>query len=338
MISCSTTQKSNKIVTHEKTESRITLDSIIAVAKQHSLYKHTVKWDSVESVMTSNLKGDSISAIIEPVEYMFNELKDFHGALYVNGNRYNSYYKTDYHYPVDRDLYNSINSMRSEVNGELLDGQIAYVKIPHFYTANQEQISTYTSEVRSVICNLKRNNPIGWIIDLRLNIGGNMYPMISGLGELYPNLFLGGDSKDGEKYHSNWHIEKGDLHMWDTPMTSTTIQCNPNETNINEEKKVVFLIGRYTASSGEAVASAFKGQKNTRLIGEITSGWSSTTGWFQINDNVLFSPTVAYFMSKDSTLHKDGVVPDEIIVEELKTDSLLTNITLQRSIEWIKEK
>ena len=43
-------------------------------------------------------------------------------------------------------------------------------------------------------------------------------------------------------------------------------------------------------------------------------------------------------MSKDSTIHRNGIIPDELIVEELNTDSLLTNITLKRGVEWIIEE
>lgn len=338
VLSCGIKQQpSNVEILNKKNESMVVLDSIISVAKEHSLYKNKVDWNDLESEMKLRLKSDSLNAIIKPVEYMFSQLEDFHGALYLYGNRYNSFYKSEYHYPVDRNVYNKINSTSSEIKGQVIDKQIAYLKIPHFYTTNQEQISEYTSQIRNTICDLKNKNPAGWIIDLRLNIGGNMYPMISGLGELFPNLKLGGDSKDGKKYHSEWYIKNGNLHMWDSPMTSSKISCNFDENNVNADKKVVFLIGRYTSSSGEAVASAFKGQKNTRLIGEITSGWSSTTGWFPITDNVLFSPTIAYFMSKDSTLHEDGVIPDDLIVEELDLDSLLMSATLIKGVEWIIE-
>lgn len=338
VFSCGIKKQSTVVtIPNEVNTNKEVLDSIIAVAKEHSLYTKNVDWESLEKEMKSNLKNDSLTAIIKPVEFMFSQLGDFHGALYVNGNRYNSFYKSEYHYPVNMNVFNRINSIGSEVKGEIINEQIAYLKIPHFHTSNKEQISEYTSKIRNTICDLKSKKPIGWIIDLRLNIGGNMYPMLSGLGELFPNLTLGGDSKDGKNYHSNWYIENGNLHMWNSPMTNSTILCNIDEKNINEEKKVVFLIGRYTSSSGEAVASAFKGQKNTRLIGEITSGWSSTTGWFPISDSVLFSPTVAYFMSKDSTLHTDGIAPDDLIVEELDIDSLLTNSTFRKGIDWINE-
>jgi len=164
-----------------------------------------------------------------------------------------------------------------------------------------------------------------------------MYPMFAGLGELFPNINLSGDSKDGVTYQSNWYNQNGNFHMWDSPMTNVSLSCNPDGINVNEETKVAFLVGRYTSSSGEAVASSFKGQENVKLIGEITSGWSSTTGWFPINEEVLLVPTVAYFMSIDSTLHKDGIHPDQLIVEELAIESLTSNQTIKESIKWIKE-
>ena len=314
------------------------LDSIISLTQRNSLYTDKVDWEELSEEMRAMLlDNDSLEAIIPPVELMFKELRDFHGALFINQQRYNSYYKTDYHYPTSQKIFGRIHEIGSEVKAEMLQNQLAYIKIPHYYLFGQDQINSSTKIIKEKICELKAQNPQGWIIDLRMNLGGNMYPMFAGLGELFPNMKLSGDSRDGEHYHSEWYNEGGNFHMWNSPMTAVDLLCNEAEKAENERVKIAVLVGRYTSSSGEAVASALKGQDNFRLFGEITSGWSSTTGYFPITENVFITPTVAWFMSVDKTLHKDGIHPDTLIVEEVNPDALTEGKVIEAAMAWVLE-
>ncbi|MCB0641974.1 MAG: hypothetical protein KDC44_10060, partial [Phaeodactylibacter sp.] len=119
------------------TANQALLDSIISITEMHSVYADQVDWDSLRSEMFSRLSAsDSVEAIIAPVEYMFAALGDFHGGLLLKGRRYNSYYKTEYPYPVDLSIINAINQMGSEIDAGMLADGIAYLKIPHLYLSN----------------------------------------------------------------------------------------------------------------------------------------------------------------------------------------------------------
>ena len=109
--------------------------------------------------------------------------------------------------------------------------------------------------------------------------------------------------------------------------------CDVNKSN----KKVAVLIGRYTLSSGELVASGLKGQENILLFGEQTGGWSSTNGFFQITSNVTINPAVSYYMSEDKTAHMDGVIPDVIIQEKFDYKAPLVGKVMEEAIDWINE-
>lgn len=315
------------------------LDSIIAIMKVQSVYAEAVDWQEVEQKMKAQLPDDNnLESLIPPVEYLFEALGDFHGGLLLNGQRYNRFYKSEYHYPVSIDIVNEINQNDLQVDAQMLKGKIAYLKIPHLFLYGPEQISEATTKIREKICSLKAKKPKGWIIDLRTNTGGNMYPMFAGLGEILPNISLSGDSRDGASFASNWHNAAGHFFMWGQPMTSTPLSCTePTALNINESQKIAVLTSRYTASAGEAVASSLKSQKNIRLFGEITSGYSSTTGWFPLRENLILLPTVAYYISLDGTWHRNGVYPDQEIIEEIKLDSLTSGKMIETAIKWLKD-
>ncbi|MEZ4874017.1 MAG: S41 family peptidase [Flavobacteriaceae bacterium] len=312
------------------------LDSIISIAKSQSVYANKVDWPDVTKKMHALIKdGDSLPSIIPPVELMMKELGDFHGALLYNFQRHNSYYKQDYLYPVSFETVQAIQSLGIDLKGVMLPGQIAYVKIPGMNIFGPEEINKNANALRTIICDLKGQKPKGWIIDLRANLGGNMYPMFAGLGELLPNIDLSGDTQNGIDYFSNWENNHGNFYMWGAPMTQGELQCNPKEVNENTSNKIAVLTSRYTASSGEAVASGLKNHENIQLFGEITSGYSSTTGWFPITEHIVFSPTVAYFKSLDGTVYDHGVYPDVVIEEPLDLENLTSGITIEKAIEWL---
>jgi len=66
-----------------------------------------------------------------------------------------------------------------------------YILVPPFHGGNQKIILAYADSLQSAIRKLEGSGIKGWIVDLRLNTGGNMEPMIAGLGPLFSSDKLG---------------------------------------------------------------------------------------------------------------------------------------------------
>jgi hypothetical protein len=328
------------IQAQQNSTNRQLLDSILSLAKEHSVYSKTIKWEELSEkvIINLNLNDTTRMALVKPTQLLLKEIKDFHGAILIDGNRYGGNIKNEVGppYPINPEisskLYNqSLNGYKIETR--MLTKKIGYIEIPAInINADQEAIVLATKTIRDSICILLSKKPKKLIIDLRANIGGNLYPMLAGLGVLFPNMKLGGDSKDGETFYSNWELKDGNFYMWENEMTSIPLNCKCK----NKITEYVVLTSRYTTSSGEAVASALKGQRNITLLGEQTAGYSSTNSWFQITENVLFSPAVAYYMSIDKAFHKNGIIPDIEIVEDLKVQELKTGKMIERAIVILK--
>ncbi len=324
----------------EKLTNEQILDSILLLAKENSVNSHKSDWKTISKNVKMTLdKNDSTRiALVKPTQLLLKELNDFHGALLINGNRYTGNIQND-----NKSLYKANQEISSKLYNESLNGyhikiemltkNIGYIEIPAInINPDQTAIELATTTIRDSLCKLLSKKPKKLVIDLRTNIGGNMYPMLSGLGFLFPNIKLGGDSKDGETLYSNWELKEGNLFMWENQMTSIPINCECK----NKIIRYVVLTSRYTTSSGEAVASSLKGQKNVLLLGEKTSGYSSTNAWYQISENVLFSPAIAYYISVDKTFHKNGIIPDIEIVEDVNLSNLKSGKMIEKAIELLK--
>lgn len=313
------------------------LDTLLSLAKTNSYYASTVNWDALENEMRSISKqNDSISSLGKPAEFLFEKLGDFHGMLMYD-------YKVAFNYrpensgPPNDSIYQAIGATKINspytVNAAILEKQnIAYLEILATGVMQGEQILLARDEIRKAICNLKRKNPDGWIIDLRCNIGGNMNPMLAGLGELIPNADLGGDTKDGESFYSTWSFKNGNFHENGYSNYSADLTCK----NLKTKGRIAVLTSKYTASSGEVVASSLKAQDDSKVIGAKTSGLSSTNGWFVLSDKWVFAPMTGYYMSKDKTVHTNGIIPDILINEELDLGNLKKGKVIERARQWIQ--
>ncbi len=330
----------NCVNAQEKLNNEKLLDSIIILAKENSVYTKKVDWNMVSKKVKAilDLKDSTSNALIKPTQLLLTELNDFHGALQINGQRYMGDVKKDvtFSYETNQEIPSKLyqESIKGyKIEAKMLTKNIGYIVIPTINIGgDQNAIDLATNTIRDSICKLLSKNPSKLIIDLRTNLGGNMYPMLSGLGLLFPNMNLGGDSKDGESFYSKWELKEGNLYMWESQMTSIPINCECK----NEIKKYVVLTSRYTTSSGEVVASSLKGQKNITLLGEQTAGYSSTNSWFQLTKVIVFSPAIAYYMSTDKTFHKNGIIPDIEIEEVIDLDNLKKGKTIDKAIEILK--
>ena len=324
-----------------KTDSRsdqveILLDSLISLAKSNSYYSSKVNWTDLEKEMIDlSKKQDSIDRLGKPAELMFKTLGDYHGMLMYD-------YKVAFNHrlensgPPNDSIYNVIGATKInspyKVQAQILDKHnIAYIEILGTGVMQGEQITEARDEIRQQICMLKDKKPKGWIIDLRCNIGGNMNPMLAGLGELIPNADLGGDTKDGENFFTTWSFKNGNFYQNNYSHYEADLNCENGDSN----GRIAVLTSKYTASSGEVVVSSLKGQPDLKIIGEKTSGLSSTNGWFVLSDKWVFAPMTAYYMSKDKTVHNDGIIPDFTINETLNLENLKKGKTIDRAIEWI---
>ena len=328
----------------KKTKSKSLLDSIIYITKTNSIYKNDVDWSKLEKkVYDKFVDSESIVSIIEPTQYLLGELGDYHGFLVLNGKQYWTKKKKvrnvdyDYNSKNYKEKQDKIVSMllnKKEIETKIIYDSIAYIEIP--FLLNNQGIDSinldYTIKLRTAICDLSKRKPKGYIIDLRRNLGGTVYPMISGMGELLQNRDLGGTTKEGKKYDDKWVLKNGNFHFGENSLSNIPeIKCNI----FTDDIPIVVLIGRYTASSGEVVASALKGQNNIKLIGEQTAGYSTTNSWFYIADDISLNPSISFYMSEDKTVHKDGIFPDIEIIENLNMEDLLSGKVMNEAIKWI---
>ncbi len=158
----------------------------------------------------------------------------------------------------------------------------ALVVVTKCFTENDRQFIAYATKLQGIIADLDKAHPAGWVVDLRGNVGGNMWPMLAGIGPV-----LGEGDHLGEFFtldsHSTWkyrdgvaaEIENGKEIPYPAVGVPYKLAGTP---------RVAVLIDRRTGSSGEAIAIAFRGRPDTRFFGEHTEGVSTANTVVNLSD------------------------------------------------------
>lgn len=321
-----------------QTNLKATLDSAILRIKQISLYSSTGNWDSIQK--QAYLKAENAKTVndLKPAfEAILNALKDHHGSV-LNAKNYSTIARfTDYehfNHPDTRvranEIWKVVNDTAQRFEYKILKDNIAYVKIVGI--APNVDIEKEAQKIRNAIIELYTKKIDKWIIDLRYNGGGNMNPMMSGLGPLIGDGIVGKLMNLKGETINNWEIKNGNFVYMNSQFV--TLKNTPKFKTL---PKVAVLISKWTVSSGELVATAFKGRPNTKFFGEASGSYTTNNSWDLINNDVILSISTAIFGDRNGTIYKYNIPVDVEIPFEVITDKEKDNCIISAK-EWLSEK
>jgi carboxyl-terminal processing protease len=190
--------------------------------------------------------------------------------------------------------------------GAIIDGRLAHVVVPQFLNSDRGVIAGYATALQTIVRTLDSSTTCGWIIDLRQNSGGNMWPMLAGLGPLLNTGALGSFiARGGES--AIWSYDNGAARIGQREMVR--VSDAPYHLR-NAMPPIAVLISARTASSGEAIAIAFRGNPNTRSFGQRTRGLTTANGTLTLSDGAGIVLTQAIDTDRNGQVYDDGVPPD----------------------------
>ncbi|MEM6720205.1 MAG: S41 family peptidase [Bacteroidota bacterium] len=180
---------------------------------------------------------------------------------------------------------------------EVLHDSVGYIEVPSFSGFNDLRVNY-------------------WIIDLRNNSGGNMWPMISGLSPFFRKDTLG-YVMDRDKRFSPWYV-KFDGVFSDTVRKSQLDSFYKLE---NPWKKIAIIINGKTASAAEAIVVSFKSLPDVKFFGKPTYGVSSANTDYTLSDGSLLLLTTHIMADRTKKLYGKRIMPD-VYTEHPKEDAI----------------
>lgn len=199
--------------------------------------------------------------------------------------------------------------------GKALDNGIAYLLLPGCAAPDADGLRRYALAAAKEIHRLSAARPAGWIIDLRLNGGGNVWPMLLGVRSFFgdgPTMTMLNAGKvqarygvDARSAWIDWGNGPEEQLAWEAGQMPPEIPLN--------EGPVAVLLGSWTLSSGEAMALCFASRPRTRTFGEKTGGLTTITTSFPLSDGSSLNLAIAAMGDASGAPSPGGVLPMETV-------------------------
>lgn len=168
------------------------------------------------------------------------------------------------------------------VESEMLDGEIAYLRLTEFD-------ATAADRVQNALSELLESEPRALVFDLRDNPGGWLNQAI-GVADVFLDEGLVATQRDSQGGEDRYTSSSGD---------------------IGEEIPMVVLINGGSASASEIVAGALQDRDRAVLVGTTTLGKGSVQLPNNLDDGSQLRITIArWFTPDEQDLHGNGLTPD----------------------------
>ena len=286
---------------------RTYLTELVAVMQEHSLNRTKIDWNVFRtSVMTAAGAAQSVEQTFPAIRTALEMLGDGH-SLYrpVTGT--------------------SITAARACVapnaDAPVLPPTVAYVRVGAF-SGSAAEATAFANAVQGAIASADRDGLAGWIVDVRGNGGGNMWPMLAGVG---PVLGAGraGYFIDPLGAATAWEYRDGG--SW---LSGVLLQAVDTPYRLRQESpRVAVLIDGATASSGEAITIAFQRRPDTRTFGTATCGRSTANQQFTMSDGAVLGLTVSTMADRTRVPYGAQIAPDEPVTDPREAE--------QRAVAWL---
>lgn len=309
----------------------------------HALRRATVDWPRVRAeALARAAHAETTVDTYDAIRFALASLGDHHSSLHLTPSLENLELERKARQPAAREPSAQPGSFtafvgRYEPEGRLetLGGKtFALLVVTKCFPENDRQFIAYETKLQRLVSDLDRSHPAGWVVDLRGNVGGNLWPMLTGIG---PVLGEGDDlgeffATDG---HSVWRYRDGMAAEVANGKESPYPPVEGTPYQLAGAPNVAVLIDHSTGSSGEAIAIAFRGRPHTRFFGEHTTGVSTVNQTFALSDGAALWLTVGVQADRSGHQYIDGIAPDELIQSDGKMLPDAQDPVLQQALLWL---
>jgi len=278
------------------------VDSATGLMEHYSVRRAEVDWPSLRSAARSIVDSASrpdTAAAYAAVRQALAKLGDHHSFLAT---------------PAEVRRLTAQDPTPSSPNAppeiRILPGRVGYARIPPYDGLDSALIHGYAVAFQARLRSLAKRVRCGWVVDLRGNTGGNMWPMLAGIGPVL------GDGLAGRFVRADTAEAWGYTHgyAWEG---SDTIVHVPNPLDLSATSAhVAVLTDSMTASSGEAITISFRGRPGARSFGAPTAGLSTGNQEYALSDGSMLFLTTSIEADRIGHLYGSGVVPDTIVAPE----------------------
>jgi carboxyl-terminal processing protease len=230
------------------------------------------------------------------------------------------------------DRHSGLQARFPWVNPELIDGRYGYFRVPFHPAGAQVSLA---DTLQQVLRDLEGRGACGWVVDLRLNGGGNVWPMYAGVGPLLGDSVLNIEVVEGRTVSRTVYVEGQAIAVGPSGAREVHASVETPYRMRYADAPVAVLTDGGTASSAEALAIAFRTRSNTRLFGQPTGGYATGNRGVRLPDGANMVVTVDAMRDRMGREYGDPIVPDEVVEMPTGIWPTTTDAVARRAIQWL---
>lgn len=312
---------------------KVFYDSLFHFMETEYLNKSDVDWQSLKrEVNQAIVTSSSFHGSLKEVKTLFEKSNASHCQVFYKENSYSVLHQEASEEDFSEQwIKKYANYEDGAFEVKLLKDNYGYIFLPgwNFENIGEKNIHNLAQPLYNQVDSLKTHYKIeGWIIDLRLNFGGNVYPMLLGIYDLLGNGKVWGSLDPDGQLKSNVRLLNGTYLDGDKMISYVNI-----DGKIMSESKVAVLLGGATASSGEIVAMSLKGRDNTIFIGQDTYGATTTNEKRDLPFGAFMALTTGIDCDRNQNTY-ERIVPDIYVLKGDNFENLLYDKNIIRAIEY----
>ncbi len=288
------------------------MNAMVDTMESFSVNRKKIDWVSFRSQVLAALPADATINQTSPAILLALRLLGDNHSVYTSANLgvLSAY---------------SLNCAATKISGTpALDADIGYVRVTNFDPPpGSPAAQAFTDALQATIRATDSPQIRGWIVDLRGNTGGDMWPMVAGLGPILGSG-VAGYFVDPDGVATQW-----DYDGYESEVNGAMQQhVSSPYTLISPSPRVAVLIDQLVASSGEATAVSFKQRPNTQFFGTPTCGLATANKAHTMSDGAILTLTGATDADRKSTLYGGPLQPDVLISD--------TSAVIPAAVAWLR--
>jgi hypothetical protein len=286
------------------------LDSLIKIMQEYSIKTARIDWGSFRAeVLAAAGPAQTIPGTYEAIELAVRLLNDTQ-----------TYYMGRNGQLIGPQPVGGCTAPTPITPG--LPDTVAYIKVASC-DCSGSAATQFAESLQRAIRNADHPGLSGWIVDLRGNFGGNMWPMIAGVGPILDEEIVGWIVYNDREYEREYR--NGGAQSFGEVFAKVGVPY----TLLREHPKVAVLTDGGVASSGEAITVFFRGRPNTRSFGTPTCGHHHLQQMFTLSDGATLALAVSEHADRTKRQYAGRINPDELVADPEQVVS--------RAIVWLQE-
>jgi C-terminal processing protease CtpA/Prc len=232
------------------------------------------------------------------------------------------------HAPAQVRLEPSTYSVTQVPSGGTLAHDVRCIAIP---PATKGMAHPYLRAAHQVIRQFERLPSSGWVVDLRLNLGGDLYLMLAAIAPILGDGDVGG-LVDARGRRRPWRCQDGNVYLG-----------NRRRVRVDDPVRlkgalpaVAVLTSRLTASAAEGVVAAFSGRPRTRRFGEPTAGLATGLEDKKLRDGGIVRCSTSIFSDRTGRAQCGPLEPDTPVAADWRRFGADGDPVLAAAVEWLR--